>query len=136
MSIGNLFCFVTYSLLTDATFRYATAHSDLLNDYSLVGKFVHDFNDTVSVFAKSGYDYNSSGSTADSVIGMDTDLWFAGCGVEYYPIPRNRNVRIHTSLYHRRGGICIYIGCTQYITHLLQTIINIGLTWKINFLDI
>ena len=136
VAIGNEFRFGTNTLQADATFRYATAHSDLLNDYSLVGKFVHDFNDTVSVFAKSGYDKNSSGSTADSVIGMDTDLWFAGCGVEYYPIPRNRNVRIHTALYHRRGDIGIYSGGTQYITQLRQTIINIGLTWKINVLDI
>lgn len=132
LALGGEYRYGTNAVQLDANFKYAAAFSSQgLSDFSIVGKFTHDFDDYFSVFAKAGLDENLSGSSADLSVLDGTKLWIAGAGVEYYPFRSNRNFRIHSVVYHRQGTLGTLDTSSRQIS---ETTVNVGISWRIHFL--
>ena len=80
---------------------------------------------------KANNDTNNDGVADDLCVAPGTDILRVGAGVEYFPLMENRNLRLHLN--------CCYTDGDSPITNALQpkqTIIDAGLTWKMNFLNL
>ena len=128
--LGNRFSFGRFALELDIMNRATDIDSFLVNDYSVIGKLSWSPSERINVFAKVSYDRNKS-VTGDFCVAPGTEIVRAGAGVEYYPVKNNKNFRLHLN--------CCYTDGDSSLTGVLmpgQTIVDAGLTWKPNLLNI
>ena len=64
-------------------------------DFTVVGKFMYDICDHVSVFAKASHDHNKINSSSDPSVMPGTSMTRAGGGFEFFPLKQNKDLRIH-----------------------------------------
>lgn len=128
--LGNRFEFGQFACELDIMNRASRAGKFLFSDYSIIGDISWAPIDALTVFVKASYDYNN-GVTEDLCVSPGTDVLRAGAGIEYFPLKTNKNVRLHLN--------CCYTDGRCSATNVLQpgqTIIDAGLTWKMDFLDL
>ena len=130
LNLGNRFEFGDFACELDFVSRATNAEHLLFRDYSVIGEVSWAALDVLNVFIKATYDYND-GVADDLCVAPGTDILRIGAGVEYFPLKENRNLRLHLN--------CCYTDGDSPITNALQpkqTIIDAGLTWKMNFLNL
>lgn len=67
-----------------------------LNNYTIVAELAYRPNQDWNLFAKAGYDENSTQSSWNKLfVEPGTERFFYGAGVEYFPIKQKRNIRLH-----------------------------------------
>ena len=128
LNIGNRFEFGAISCELDLVSRFANLNS--LADYSVIGEVSWAATESLNVFAKATYDRNKN-VVEDLCVAPGTSILRAGAGVEYFPLKSNRNLRLHLNFCYTDGE------CPA--TNVLQpqqTILDAGLTWKMNLLNI
>ena len=130
IALGGLFEFGDLAVQLDLTNRATSLETLGLKDFTAMVDISWMPVDALKVFFRSIYDHNQS-VTGDLCVAPGTDLLRAGAGIEYFPIKNNKNLRLHLN--------CCYTDGKSPDTTVLrpeQTIIDGGITWKINFLNI
>lgn len=128
--LGNEFTFGKFTCELDIMNRATDMKNIALTDYSLIGELAWAPIDALNIFVKASYDRNK-GVKEDLCVSYGTDILRVGAGIEYYPLKNSKNLRLHLN--------CCYTDGESPATNLLrpnQTIIDGGLTWKMNFLNI
>ena len=130
IALGNKFTLGDFSLELDLMNRATSLDNIFVNDYSVIGDLSWQINDRTKLFAHVSYDRNKSVS-GDLCVAPGTRLLRAGAGVEYFPIKNYSNLRLH--LFY-----CYTGGDAPQTTVLRpdQTIVDAGLTWYMNMLNI
>ena len=128
--LGNRFEFGQFAFELDLMNRASSARNLLFSDYSVIGDLIWAPIDALSVFVKASYDYNN-GVTEDLCVSSGTKILRAGAGLEYYPLKSNRNIRLHLNCCYT-DGYC----SSSNVLQPKQTIVDAGLTWKMDFLDL
>ena len=127
LNIGNRFEFGDVAFELDLVSRFADLNP--FADYSVIGELSWKATESLNVFAKATYDRNK-GVVEDLCVAPATDILRAGAGVEYFPLKSNRNLRLHLNFCYTDGK--------SPATNALQpqqTILDAGLTWKMNLLN-
>ena len=130
IALGGKFKFGDFAVELDWTNRATSAETLLGADFTAMGDISWTPVDAFKVFIRAIYDRNES-VAGDLCVAPGTDLLRAGAGIEYFPIKNNKNLRLHLN--------CCYTDGKSPDTTVLrpeQTIIDGGITWKINFLNI
>ena len=130
IALGNRFSFGNFALELDFMNRAVSGSQFFVNDYSVMGELSWRPVDRLNVFLRATYDCNKT-VTGDLCVVPGTSLLRAGAGVEFYPIKNYRNFRLHLN--------CCYTDGDSPSTTVLrpeQTIVDAGLTWYVNMLDI
>lgn len=130
LALGNRFEFGEFIFEFDFVNKGTNAKNFLLDDYCLIGDLWWTPIDALNVFIKVSYDRNKS-VTEDLCVAAGTDVLRAGAGIEYFPFKDYRNLRFHLN--------CCYTNGESPAANSLrpdQTIVNAGLTWKLDFLKI
>ena len=128
--LGNRFSFGNFALELDFMNRAMSGSDFLLNDYSIMGELSWKPVDILNVFIRATYDCNKT-VTGDFCVAPGTDLVRAGAGIEFYPLKNYKNLRLHLN--------CCYTDGDSPVGTVLrpeQTIVDAGLTWYMNMLDI
>lgn len=130
LALGNRFEFDNLAFELDFVNKGTNAGNLLFDDFCLIGDLCWTANDALNVFLKFSYDRNKS-VYEDLCVAQGTDAFRVGAGVEYFPLKKNRNLRLHLN--------CCYTDGKSPSPNSLrpdQTIVNAGLTWKLDFLDL
>lgn len=132
IALGNRFKFNNFCLDIDIMNRAGNAKEFFFKDFSLIGRATYRINSQWNVFAKGGYDCNSSqtdipqfdqpnfniNDAIDRFVLPGTSYAFYGAGVEFYPIKNKEDLRVHAAWYSNNNAI-------QYQN------IQLGVRWKI-----
>ena len=109
----------------------ATSHQTFLfRDCSVVGELSYQPSKKANVFVKASYDVNNSGNNADLMVHDGTELTSMGVGVEYFPL-KNKDLRLHANYSYTWGNNSHSDG----ILHDKQSLIDLGLTWRMNIIN-
>jgi hypothetical protein len=130
IALGNRFTFGKFALELDIMNRAMSGSDFLFNDYSIMGELSWKPIDRLNVFVRASYDRNKT-VTGDLCVAPGTDLVHAGAGVEFFPLKNYKNLRLHLN--------CCYTDGDSPSTTVLrpeQTIVDAGLTWYMNLLNI
>jgi hypothetical protein len=130
IALGNRFTFGKFALELDIMNRAMSGSDFLFNDYSIMGELSWNPIDRLNVFVRASYDRNKT-VTGDLCVAPGTDLVRAGAGVEFFPLKNYKNLRLHLN--------CCYTDGDSPSTTVLrpeQTIVDAGLTWYMNLLNI
>lgn len=131
IAAGNQFRFSNLEIRIDAMHRALCSDFEIGKNMSFIGEIYWNPIDRLNVFAKFSYDFNHSDKEGDLCILPGTDITRIGGGIEYFPIKDSKSVRLHLN--------CCYTFGTSPATAALrpdQTIIDAGVTWKVNLLNI
>ena len=132
IALGNRFSFGDFVMDLDLMNRASDISEMLGKDISIMSQISWSPFERLKIFAKLTYDRNATESNADLCVISGTDLLRVGGGIEYYPIKGFKDLRIHLNCCYTSGRNASPAGA------LLpeQTIIDAGLTWKINLLKL
>ena len=125
VALGTRFELGKYAIEVDVMDKYCNSN----NSYSLIGNFIYPATDNINIFAKFAYDYNDS-VAEDICVPMGTDIFRIGAGVEYFPLKENKDFRLHLNFCYTDGKSTLANALRPQ-----QTIIDAGLTWKMNLLS-
>lgn len=129
LALGNRFEFGRFKCELDLMNRTSDLKGGSM-DFSVIGEVAWSPVDALNVFVKASYDYNDD-VMADLCVAPGTDIFRAGAGVEYFPLKDNKNLRLHLNCCYTDGKCA---STTVLKPH--QTIIDAGVTWKLNLLNI
>ena len=130
IALGNRFTFGKFALELDIMNRAMSGAAFWANDFSVIGELSWMPIDRLNVFVRASYDRNKS-VTGDLCVAPGTDMVRAGAGLEFYPLKKYKNLRLHLDYCYTDGD------CPS--TNVLkpeQTIVEAGLTWYMNLLNI
>jgi hypothetical protein len=130
ITLGNRFEFGDFAFELDLMKRASNADFLSMTDYSIIGQLSWRPIDQLNVFVKATYDRNKD-VVGDLCVAPGTDLYRVGGGVEYFPIKSSRSLRLHLNCCYTDGE-----SPTTTVLRPAQTIINGGVTWNVNFLNI
>ena len=130
IALGGKFTFGDFAIELDWTNRATSLETLIGDDFTAMGDISWRPVDALKVFVRAIYERNNS-VTGDLCVSPGTDLVRAGAGIEYFPLKNNKNLRLHLNC-------CYTDGDSPEINVLRpeQTIIDAGITWKMNFLNI
>lgn len=129
IALGNRFEFGDLAFELDFVNKATNAKFKLFDDFCLIGDLCWTANDALNVFVKVSYDRNQS-VIEDLCVAPGTDALRVGAGIEYFPLKNDRKLRLHLN--------CCYTDGQSPVENTLrpnQTIVNAGLTWKLDFLN-
>lgn len=128
---GNQFSFRNVEIRLDVMNRSVCSDYSIGKDMSFIGEVFWSPLDRLTIFAKMSHDFNRTETTGDFCVLPGTEITRIGGGLEYYPLKNYRNIRLHL------------IGCYTFgetvpsaVLRPEQTIIEAGLTWKVNLLNV
>ena len=130
IALGGLFEFGDFAVQLDLTNRATSLETLGLEDFTAMGDFSWTPVDALKIFVRAIYERNEN-VAGDLCVSPGTDIIRAGAGIEYFPLKNKKNLRLHLN--------CCYTDGDSPATNVLrpdQTIIDAGLTWKMNFLNI
>ena len=130
LALGNRFELGDFAFEFDFVNKGTTAKNFLLDDFCLIGDLCWAANDDLNVFVKVSYDRNNS-VVEDLCVSAGTDAFRAGAGVEYFPLKDNKNLRLHLNCCYTDGKSAGFNSLRPN-----QTILDAGLTWKLDFMNI
>jgi hypothetical protein len=107
----------------------ATSHQQFLfKDCSVMTELAYRPIDKLNIFAKYTYDVNHSGTEADMLVFDGSELQSVGAGIEYYPIRKKMDIRLHANYSYAWGNNTNPDGIMQDRQHYF----TIGATWSMN----
>ena len=115
INLGNRFSFGSFTCDLDYTTRALKLSQLGSVDFSMLLMPSYQFGESFRVFAKFGYegmgiDYGIEDYSGNNVL--------YGCGVEYFPLKENKDIRLNATYIHN--------------DFMIGDMVNIGLTWKMN----
>ena len=128
---GNRFDLGKFTIELDLMNRAVSLDKFFGKDMSVMAEVSWKPIEQLNIFAKVTHDMNISGETGDFCVADNTWITRAGGGIEYFPIKGSKNLRLHLN--------CCYTHGTVPSTAVLrpqQTIIDGGITWTMNMLNI
>lgn len=132
IALGNKFTFGDIVIDLDIMNRAINADEFLGKDMSFIGKIQWSPSPRVNVFTKFTHDFNNSKETGDWCVLPGTRITRLGGGIEYFPIKDSSDLRLHLNCCFTNGTNSSPSGALQPD----QTIIDAGITWKMNLLKI
>lgn len=130
IALGGEFRFGDFAVQLDMTNRATSLETLCFEDYTVMGDISWTPTDALKIFVRAIHERNRS-VTGDLCVAPGTDIVRAGAGLEYFPLKNNKNLRLHLN--------CCYTDGDSPATNALQpaqTIIDGGITWKMNLLNI
>lgn len=131
IALGNRFSFGNFRLDLDLMTRALNARDLLGKDFSVMCELRWSPLSRLELFAKMTRDTNFTDEAGDWCVAPGTSLTRFGGGLEFYPIKDSKSLRLHLNCCHTTGE--------ESLTSILrdrQTIIDAGLTWKMNMLNL
>lgn len=128
---GNQFTFNNLEIRIDAMHRALCSAYEVGMDMSFIGEVYWNPVDRLNIFAKVSHDFNHSEKEGDLCIRPGTAITRIGGGIEFFPIKDSKSVRLHMNCCYTFGTIP-----TTGVLRPEQTIIDAGVTWKANLLNI
>ncbi len=125
----NLGCI---SIELDIMNRATDRHTFFGKDMSVMGEIQWRPVESLNIFAHASYDVNKTNEISDFCVMPNTEITRIGGGVEFYPIKNSPDVRLHLNgcyTYGKNGNVA---GALQPE----QTILDAGITWRMNLLNI
>lgn len=117
ISLGNRLELGDLLLELDVMNRYVPHHKYWFSDYTVVGKAEYKISPTVTIMAKGGKDdIHANPGTHDRL-----NKEFVGGGLEFYPLHRSRNLRLHAVFNH-----------THHLDGSSQNQVSIGVKWRLD----
>lgn len=131
VALGNRFDFGGLSLELDFMNRAVNARDFFGRDFSLMGELAFRPADRLNLFVRATYDYNNTGDIGDLCVTSGTDILRVGAGVEFYPLKKSKNLRLHLNCCYTDGK-----SPSSAVLKPRQTIADAGITWTMNMLNI
>lgn len=132
VALGNEFNFTKKLRLQLDWMNRASSHQTFLfKDCSVMAELAYRPIDKLNIFGKYTYDVNRSGTEADLLVQDGTELQSVGVGVEYYPIRKKMDIRLHANYSYAWGNNTNPDG----IMHDRQSYFTVGATWSMNLLQ-
>lgn len=132
IALGNRFTFGDFTLDLDIMNRAVTAGDFFGKDMSVMGKFQWSPSPRLNIFAKVTHDFNNSDESGDWCVLPGTRITRVGGGLEYFPFKKTSDLRLHINCCYTDGVNSSPSGALQP----QQTIVDAGITWKMNLLNI
>lgn len=129
--LGNRFTFGNLRLDLDLMNRAVSARELFGKDFSVMCELKWSPLERLEIFAKATHDSNSSSQAGDWCVRPGTSVTRFGGGLEFYPLKNSKNLRLHINCCHTIGET-VETG----VLRDNQTIIDTGLTWKMNMLNL
>ncbi len=129
IALGNKFSFGDFAIDLDIMNRAVSAKSFLGKDMSFMGKFQWSPLESLNIFVKCTHDFNNGDEIGDWCVTPGTSITRIGGGLEYYPI---KSLRLHLNYCYTDG----INGSAAGALLPKQNIIDAGVTWKMNMLNI
>lgn len=130
LSLGNRFYLGEFTVTVDLMNRASSDHTFIGKNLTAVGEISWMPTDKLNIFAKATYDVNNTNATSDMCVAPGTEVTRVGAGIEFYPMPNgNKDVRLH-------ANTCYTFGNGTGALADKQSLFDVGLTWKINFLNL
>ncbi len=130
IALGNKFTFGNFCIDLDIMNRTTT--NKIGRDMSFMFNFKWSPVDRLNIFAKCTHDFNDSDEDGDWCITPGTNITRAGGGIEYFPLKKSKDLRLHLNYCYTNGKNASPSGALQP----QQNIIDAGVTWKMNMLKI
>ena len=112
--------------------RACDKHAFFFKDYSLIGEFSYYPTENWRVFSKVSHNRNDSGVMADETVFPGTDITQVGGGVEFYPIGKMKDLRMHAGYYHAFGRNTNQDGALKKD----QNFMTVGIQWKMDLIKL
>ncbi len=132
IALGNRFTFGDFRFDIDIMNRAASAKNFFGKDMSFMSKFNWSPLENLNVFAIATHDFNNSDEIGDWCVLPGTSVTRVGGGVEYFPLKNSKDLRLHLAYSYTDGTNSAVGGAL----HPKQNIIDAGITWKMNLLNI
>lgn len=129
IAMGNELNFTPRLRLQFDYMNRATSHQQFLfKDCSVMTELAYRPIGKLNIFAKYTYDVNHSGTEADMLVFDGSELQSVGAGIEYYPIRKKMDIRLHANYSYAWGNNTNPDGIMQDRQHYF----TIGATWSMN----
>lgn len=131
IALGNRFDLGKIAVELDVMNRAVSFGNFFGKDMSFMADISWKPVERLNVFAHLSHDFNNSGETGDLCVAPGIQITRAGAGIEFFPLKKSDNLRLHLN------G-CYTFGKTtdSGVLRPKQTIIDAGVTWKMNMLNI
>ena len=135
ISLGNRFLFDDFTLEIDYMNRSASLDKFFDQEMSLVGKFSYNYRDKLNVFVKGGYEHchrsdlfgwvSEDSTFVPTMLLPERDYAFYGAGVEYFPLRKSQDLRIHAvvAANNYADSVSLSLGVT-YNFNLTETVLK------------
>ena len=130
LALGNRFTAGDFRLDLDFMNRSVSA-KDFGKDFSIMCELKWFPISCLDVFAKATHDRNLADEEGDWCVTPGTSITRIGGGIEYYPIKDSKALRLHLNCCYTFGK-----AVTAAALQDRQTIIDAGITWKMNMLNL
>lgn len=131
VALGNRLEVGRVTLDLDIMNRATDRQPFFFNDCSVMGQVKVTACDYLHLSAKATYDVNRTHHAGDFCVPPGTELTRLSAAVEVYPIRGKRNVRLHAAYSYTYGSDDAELN----ILRNKQSIIDFGLTWRMNLLS-
>lgn len=128
IALGNRFSVGDFVLELDLMNRAAAIKDFPGKDFSVMSELLWHATDRLDIFAKMTYDVNKAVSGGDLCVAPGTDIVRVGGGLEFYPLKKTRDLRLHLNCCYTDGI------ATSGVLRPFQTIWDCGVTWRMNLL--
>ncbi len=132
IALGNKFTFGDFDINLDIMNRAVSARELFGKDMSVMFKFQWSPVERLNLFAKCTHDFNNSKEIGDWCVTPGTNITRVGGGLEFFPIKNSKDLRLHLNYCYTDGVNGAVGGALQPD----QSIIDAGVTWKMNMLKI
>lgn len=132
IALGNRLTLGQFQLDLDIMNRAVSTRDFLGKDMSIMSKFMWKPSDRFNMFLIATHDFNHSDDIGDWSVLPGTEITRVGGGIEYFPLKKSQDIRLHLACSYTDGVNSSPAG----LLHPHQTIIDAGVTWKMDLLKI
>ena len=132
IALGNRFVFGDFQFDIDIMNRAVSTRNFLGKDMSVMSKFTWSPSERLNIFAVATHDFNHADEIGDWSVLPGTEITRVGAGLEYFPLKNSKDIRFHMAYSYTDGVNTNPAG----LLHPHQTVIDAGVTWKMNLLNI
>ena len=126
IALGNRFIFGNLAIDVEWMNRAGFGQKRFFSDYTVISKIIWTVGKW-NLCAKAGYESNdianvdAQGRALDVAVAPGTRNIYAGCGVEFFPLPNRDRLRLH-AVYFKSSSI----GIDNF---------DIGITWRLDIIN-